>query len=192
MIRKSVKRFSEKIMPKQGAKARTHRALAAKRVNAHQIAGGLLPFDVQEMVEPCAHGLLQIVTGTAEAGIALAEKPVLLLLQRAPGAWTVGRRIAHDLAVHRVDLAIEIGKLGIGADRLLDRAAGRCAVEARLARYRHQRAEALQLLCEPLVIASRGRMVGLQLDRGGKIRERLRPVAFLPPQLAAAIEKIRL
>ena len=52
-------------------------------------------------------------------------KSLLLALQGAAGARIVAGGIADHAAIHRVDLAVEIGKFRIGADRLLHRGVGR-------------------------------------------------------------------
>src|SRR5712691_7281898 len=93
--------------------------------------------DRQQVVQPRLHRLVQIVSRPAERGIALGEKGVLLALQGAAGARTVARGPTDHLGVHRVDLAVEIGKLRIGADRLFDRASGGGAIEAWLVVDRH-------------------------------------------------------
>src|SRR5690242_20177107 len=83
---------------------------------------GSISLDLQQPLQALAHRLLQVVTSLAEVGVAAGEKIVLRLLQGAAGARAVGHGVVHDLAVHRIDLAVEIGEIGTGADRLLHRA----------------------------------------------------------------------
>src|SRR5665647_1748130 len=142
------------------------------------------------MVQPLPHGLLQVVARTAERGVAAGDELVLLALQRPAGARTAGRRLADHLGVHGIDLAVEIGELRIGADRLLHGAPGGGAIEARLVVDRHQRAQPLQFLRQRFVIAARGRMIGVQLDRGTEIGERAGPVALPAPEFAPEVEDI--
>ena len=67
------------------------------------------------MVQTLSHCIAQVVVRPAESGIAAGEKGVLLALQGAAGARTVAPGFADHFGVHGIDLAIEIGKLGIGA-----------------------------------------------------------------------------
>src|SRR5207302_11022164 len=85
---------------------------------------------------------------------------------------------ADDPDIHRMDLAIEIGKLGIGTDRLLSREAGGLAIETGLAGERYLRADPFQLLRHRFVIAAREGMLRVELDRHAEIGQRLRPVAL--------------
>src|SRR5690242_11696575 len=158
------------------------------RFSLHKLT--LIPVGPQKMLQTVPHELQQVVAGFAEIRVAAGDEVILLALQGLPLARRLG--LAHDADVHRMDLAVEIGEFRIGADRLLRRPARRRAIEARLARDRHQRAQPLQLPRQLPVIAARELMVRLELDRGAEVGERLRPVALLPPELATRIEEIGL
>src|SRR6202166_2272864 len=153
-------------------------------------AARLMRLDRQQTVEPLAHRLLQIVVRAAEGRVAAGEKIVLLALQGAAGARAGARRIMDRLGIGGVDLAVEIGQFRAGADRLLHRALRGGAIKARLVVDRQQRAETLQLLRQRFVIAPRGGVVRVELDRGGEIGQRPRPVALPAPEFAAGVENI--
>src|SRR5215831_16847484 len=91
----------------------------------------LISVDPQQTLESLAHGLLQVVARTAVLQIAAGKKLFLLALQRPPGATAHTSRFAHRPGVCGIDLAVEIGKLGTGADRLLHRPTRGCAIKAR-------------------------------------------------------------
>src|SRR5581483_9573240 len=148
----------------------------------------LLGLDRPEVVEPCAHRLLEVVACLAEGGVARGDKLLLLALELARRAGSGCR--TQQFRIHGVDFAIEVGETGISADRLFDRAAGRRAIKARLAGKRHHRAPTLKLQCQPPEIVLRGHMIRIELEGGGEIGDRLGPVACLPIKLAASIEDI--
>jgi len=77
---------------------------------------------------------------TIETGATQALIILTALIGVSVGALIALRRLADDPGIHGVDLAVEIGKFGIGADRLFDRTAGHRAIKARLAGKRHHRA----------------------------------------------------
>ena len=93
------------------------------------------------MVQPLAHGLHEVVTGVVEQCIAAGEKFVLLALQRAAISRACGGRVADHFGAGDIDLAVEIGQLGIGADRLLNRPPRGRAIESEpLKRFRAKHA----------------------------------------------------
>jgi hypothetical protein len=79
----------------------------------------LIPVNAVQTPEALAHRLFQIVTRLAEAGIASCDEFVLFALQIADVATVTGFLKHPD--VRPVDLPIEVGEFGIGANRLLDR-----------------------------------------------------------------------
>ena len=57
-----------------------------------------IPLDLQQLLQPLAHGLLQIVVGLAEIGVAAGDEIVLLAAAgRGRRAATVGLASQHDL-----------------------------------------------------------------------------------------------
>ena len=142
------------------------------------------------MVEPLAHDLWQVIVRPAKPGIAASDKIILLVLQGAAGGRVVGAGLADHFGVHHVDLAVEIGEIGIGADRLLDRAGSGGAVETRPVVDRHLGADALQLQRQRFVIGFCRDVIRLEPDRGGEILQRARSVALFAPEFAAGVEDI--
>src|SRR5438874_13393389 len=98
----------------------------------------LIPVDPVNLLQAVAHGLFQIVAGPAVFRIAPGDIFLLLSPQRARLLW--GHLPGRGPDVRRLDLSIEIGEFGVGADRLLHLAAGGSAVQPRLAGNRPQRA----------------------------------------------------
>src|ERR1700743_189796 len=82
-------------------------------------AGSASPLPRQRL-ETVLHLLFQVVTGTAKLSVAAGDEILLRLPQRARLAGIV--RFVDDPGVGGRYLAIEIGELRAGADRLLDRA----------------------------------------------------------------------
>src|ERR1700710_177588 len=99
--------------------------------------------DAIDLLQPLFHRLPQVIARPAEFGIAASNKILLLALQLAllPGVLDLAKRPQ----IRGVDLAVEIGKFGIGADRPFHRAPRGSTIETRLSRYRLQRTQPLQL-----------------------------------------------
>src|SRR5260364_18892 len=133
--------------------------------------------DAVQSSQAILHLLLEVVAGSAEADIAAGDECVLLLLQ-GPCRGRL-HSFAHDPCLRAVDLAIEIGKLGIGADRLLDRTARRRAVEARPAGHSQLGAETLELNGERMIVAAGAGMIRIEPQRGGEVSQGFRAVALL-------------
>src|SRR5262245_65814826 len=83
-----------------------------------------------DLLQPLAHGFCQVIAGLAELRVAAGDEGILLALQDTDLA-RVACFLDHS-DVGAVNLAIEIGQLRAGADRLLARAARGGAIEARL------------------------------------------------------------
>ena len=80
----------------------------------------LLPGDRVELLQPLFHRLAKIVATLAERGVALLDEVALLPGQRQRRAMAVGFRTRDHPQEHVVDVAVELGEAGIGADRLFD------------------------------------------------------------------------
>src|SRR6478735_11343207 len=91
----------------------------------------LIAVGAYDFPQPFLHDLAQVISRPAELGIAAGDISLLLALQLAGVIEAPG--FTHDPDIHRMDLAVEVGQLAIGADRLLHRAAGGLAIETRLA-----------------------------------------------------------
>src|SRR5579863_1198822 len=127
-------------------------------------SGALWLGEGQQVIKPVSHRLAKVIAGAAEFGVAVLKKLLLLALQGAPGARIALTRLADHFGVHRIDLAIEIGELRIGADGLFDRPPGGGAVEARPVVDGHQRPDAFDLQRQRLVVRPGGRMIGIEPD----------------------------
>src|SRR5262249_39793949 len=126
-----------------------------------------IPIHPVQPLQPVLHRFLQVITRPAKLGVAAGDGLVLL----APARPGLGRatRFADDARVQGVDLAVEIGELAIGADRLLDGTANAGAVEAGLAGDRHLRPDALELAGDRLVIGLGLLVVRIELQRRTEI-----------------------
>jgi hypothetical protein len=94
-------------------KAKTPRRLADEPLRRLESIGA------DDLPQPRLHGLAQIITRAAELGVALSQKHLLIALQGSLHMGVDAHGFADHDDVHLVDLAVEIGKLGIGADGLL-------------------------------------------------------------------------
>src|SRR6266849_2006374 len=94
-------------------------AFSSREPVSTSLENALVRLNRQQMVQPLLHGLVEVVVRPAKPSIAAGNDLILLVLQGAAGARTVARGFTDHLGIHRVDLAIEIGQLRIGADRLL-------------------------------------------------------------------------
>ena len=86
-----------------------------------------------------------------------------------------------------VDVAVELGQAGIGADRLLHLALRGGAIEARQVLLIGQRAQPLDLDRDLLVVLGRGLVGGIEADRLGVILQRAAAVALVAPGRAAVV-----
>src|SRR6476661_6280284 len=87
----------------------------------------LVPVDAVVLLQAAAHRFFQIVAGPAVFRVATGDKFLLLPPQLARLLW---RHLLSDGPdIRPLDLAIEIGEFGTGADRLFHLAAGGGAVE---------------------------------------------------------------
>lgn len=91
----------------------------------------LLPGDRIELFQPIFHRLAEIIAALAERTVALLDEVALLPGQRQRRAMAAGFRIGDHTEKNIVDVAVELGQTGIGADRLFDLAFRGGAIEAR-------------------------------------------------------------
>ena len=104
-----------------------------------------------QMFEPVPHRLAAGRSRPAEGGVAPGEKSSCSRCMARPARGSFAPAADH-FCVHGVDLAVEIGKLRIGADRLFHRPPRGRAIEARFVVDRHHRANALDLQRQRLVV----------------------------------------
>jgi hypothetical protein len=109
-----------------GSSARSSRnSLGEARVGADRLfdlALCLISVDPVNLLQAVTHRLLQIVPGLTEGGVAAGEEVLLLALQNAHIARVTG--FTDRPGIRPLHFAIEVGKLGIGADRLFNPAPG--------------------------------------------------------------------
>ena len=103
--------------------------------------------------------------------------------QRIAAAWLIGDHPQE----HAVDFAVEPGELRVGANSFFHRAFGGGAVKTRQIFPGHQRAQALDLQRDLLVIGGRGLVTGIEPDRGGVILQRADAVALASIRRAAIV-----
>src|SRR5258707_699114 len=91
----------------------------------------LRPGEGIELVQPLRHRLAQVIAVAAERRVALLDKIALLLGQRQSRSMAVGFRARDRPQKYVVDVAVEPGKAGIGANRLFHRTFRGGAIETR-------------------------------------------------------------
>ena len=140
-----------------------------------------------ELVQPLLHRLAQVVAAAAERGVALVDEVALLPGQRQRRAMAVGFRARDRPQEDVVDVAVELGEAGIGADRLFHRTLRGGAIEARQVLLRSQRAQPFDFERDLLVVVGRGFVGGIEADRLGIILQRAGAVALAAPGRAAVV-----
>jgi hypothetical protein len=99
----------------------------------------------------------------------------------------VGFRTRDHPQEHVVDVAVELGKAGVGADRLFDLTFCGGAIEARQILLVRKRAQPFDFLRNVLVIGGGGAVGRIETDRFRVILQRTAAVALLDPGRAAIV-----
>src|SRR4029078_7265793 len=127
------------------------------------------------------------IAAAAEGGVALADEVALLAGQRQRRPVAVGFRARDHPQEDVVDVAIELGEGGIGADRLLHLALRRGAIEARQVLLVGQRTQPLHLERDVVVVLGRGLVGRIEANLLGVILQRASAVALVAPGSTAVV-----